>query len=523
MDRYTGQAVSISTYVGDDIDAQVSTLTASVPEKDYIAVYDKKMLWRANLYIDETRSAIAANGDQPAQEAVVDWNDVHPWNAPSSAAISSNQYPIWGKNAAGTAWDGVRWGYNEWNLVYNVLNHNLDHELVFELPTANIAGRQVIRFSDYAWTPVRTWTNVGEETNYINNTVAYDYHISTDGIRAWDSPFDFIFKMHEQRRAIRNYFSQFFNDSGELLSGETITSVFPSGIGNNEIGQPNVLPKVTLASWVSTMAAHNQWKFYWKETSNGIHAYIPGLGLRLYDTTGGGTTEAGTNTTQLFNSQGQLIAEPALGFTSKDSAGADCVGFAQRTASYNGNFYNWTAIGGGFPDDRAESYCNSGIATDPDDTSRTNRDSIPRHFDNGNKSSNILNRIGLSNLNSNVYFTQPAGGNGAPSLFIFNNVVRPSFLRIVPGDVIWYVGDHLGIVCEVDYEAMSIATSIYDLMRAVKVIETVYSGSVNYVHKRNMLQGGGANFTEVEGSWHRAYNLNDQIVLRNWYIERLSQ
>ena len=40
-------------------------LTSS--DDDFVAVYDKKMLWRANLYIDET-----ANGKE-------DWNDLNPW------------------------------------------------------------------------------------------------------------------------------------------------------------------------------------------------------------------------------------------------------------------------------------------------------------------------------------------------------------------------------------------------------------------------------------------------------------
>jgi hypothetical protein len=39
-------------------------------EGDYLAVYDKKLLWRANLYIDEKDG---------------DWNDLHPWNAPSDS------------------------------------------------------------------------------------------------------------------------------------------------------------------------------------------------------------------------------------------------------------------------------------------------------------------------------------------------------------------------------------------------------------------------------------------------------
>ena len=40
---------------------------AMATDGDFFAAYDKKMLWRANLYIDEE---------------VDDWNDINPWNAP---------------------------------------------------------------------------------------------------------------------------------------------------------------------------------------------------------------------------------------------------------------------------------------------------------------------------------------------------------------------------------------------------------------------------------------------------------
>lgn len=70
-------------------------------EKNYIAVYDKKMLWRANLYIDEGAG---------------DWNNVHPWNTEDknigwygenewldeNAAIKGGQVEI----ISCTYWDG---------------------------------------------------------------------------------------------------------------------------------------------------------------------------------------------------------------------------------------------------------------------------------------------------------------------------------------------------------------------------------------------------------------------------------
>ena len=55
--------------------------------KDYIAVYDKKMLWRANLYIDKKEKELEDR----------DWNEAHPWNVPCDPATEKDS-PWW--------WDG---------------------------------------------------------------------------------------------------------------------------------------------------------------------------------------------------------------------------------------------------------------------------------------------------------------------------------------------------------------------------------------------------------------------------------
>jgi hypothetical protein len=47
--------------------AENESIVGTAAAADYCAVYDKKLLWRANLYIDE------GGGD---------WNNVHPWNNP---------------------------------------------------------------------------------------------------------------------------------------------------------------------------------------------------------------------------------------------------------------------------------------------------------------------------------------------------------------------------------------------------------------------------------------------------------
>jgi len=63
-------------YPGDDLLLlfKIGETEYTVAPEDYIAVYDKKMLWRANQYISETEARLQN----------LDWNDAHPWNTNES-------------------------------------------------------------------------------------------------------------------------------------------------------------------------------------------------------------------------------------------------------------------------------------------------------------------------------------------------------------------------------------------------------------------------------------------------------
>ncbi|BDC92598.1 hypothetical protein [Treponema bryantii] len=117
------------------------SFTVTVPANNYIAVYDKKMLWRANLYLNKSEKALGGE----------DWNNAHPWNAPNSAPYVSD---IW-------------FGINDWN-------------------TSN--GGQC---------DINSWTrwNDGEE---VTNSVAY-------GWGCWDSVKQFNDELNNQSTAIENY------------------------------------------------------------------------------------------------------------------------------------------------------------------------------------------------------------------------------------------------------------------------------------------------------------------------------
>jgi hypothetical protein len=118
---------------------------ALVQEGDYVAVYDKKLLWRANLSI--------GGGSR-------DWNDEHPWNAPQAAGMPG---PVW--------WDSS-WGLNDWNVPHPGY--------------PGTAGGQVVNIAP--WT---RWS----DSNTVFDGVAYGYG-------DWDSVFGFNEELREQRLLI---------------------------------------------------------------------------------------------------------------------------------------------------------------------------------------------------------------------------------------------------------------------------------------------------------------------------------
>lgn len=76
-------------------------------EEDFVAIYDKKLLWRANLFISETK----------------DWNDFNSWNAPINVVGlygNSTDHPLWhGFNSNS---EEIWFGPNEWNYFFKDAN-----------------------------------------------------------------------------------------------------------------------------------------------------------------------------------------------------------------------------------------------------------------------------------------------------------------------------------------------------------------------------------------------------------------
>lgn len=95
-------------------------------------------------------------------------------------------------------------------------------------------------------------------------------------------------------------------------------------------------------------------------------------------------------------------------------------------------------------------------------------------------------------------------------------------MQIVPGDIINYDESHIGEIYSVDQKKIDSATCIYDLLKAVTVIESVYNGQVCNVITRNMMMGGTYLNKENEtGSWQITTDTSGNTVMRKWVIRRL--
>ncbi len=127
---------------------------------------------------------------------------------------------------------------------------------------------QVVAYSRFSgYTSFRSTKGDPAETD----SVSYDYNNGT--MNAWDSPFDFIWKMAKQKEAIVSHFQTKIKTSEESKK----TGVFPAA-GTTEIAGNGVTNK-TLSERPYTQAPDTRWKFYRKASESGNSPFIPGLGF----------------------------------------------------------------------------------------------------------------------------------------------------------------------------------------------------------------------------------------------------
>ena len=455
-------------------------------DSKYLAVYDKKMLWRANLYIAETAN---------------DWNDQHPWNAPPGDPSIATNVPV----DKVPVWWSKDWGYNEWNRRMKFSPEFMAGKNVglANLPAGD--GKQVVDIP--AFTPLRTLPRgqAPGESNTLGGTVAYSYpqhdyepiklpqnptaedlkHRQDGDSGSQDSPFDFLWKMLKQKTSLSTAY-----DTDGIAKTQNSTT-----------------------SWSWTKAPKNSWKNYSPGTSE-VPGYVPSLGLWYRDC---------DNNTDVDESgiSGLAWSQPYI-----YEAGTDCIGFAQRAASWmfssgSYNSYKWHSLLPGFME------FNDGKGTsNPDDiytASAASKRQYPIDENDSALASTVATRI------VTVFVNEKATSSNAPMPSI------EELRRIVPGDVFvkdsaslaeTKMNDHIAIVAYVPDDPS--ITDPADFMSKIMLIEAEYTNKIQSVIKK--LSVGMYNDNLVPKGTIIYSNFNAPIVgsaqgiplnCQSWAIRRL--
>ncbi len=482
-------------------------------DEDFFVCYDKKALWRANLYISTEKG---------------DWNDMHPWNAPPEVNPSRGQENHW--------WS-TDWGFNDWNIL---CNGETDYSSLADCPAGD--GKQGLEFSGFV--PYRRDPKNG---NTVSDTVSYDYNYGQ--VNAWDSPFDFEYKLQIQRKSLathftgacREFFPEYENTVDYFKDGRTMSAmadvrkqlftpgIFPLNDSENITGNSEY--NFRLSRWNSTSSPNFKWKFHWKssEDSGGFIPYVPGEGCFLYF-----RNELNHMVDSYTGEEKNLLDEMKIGTVA--GAGTDCIGFAQRAFKYRGNRYKWTSSSS-MPYDRAEGN------PDPDSISRTEHQLAYPCFEKDNI--NCLEVVGWQDVcdkkvrSVSYYENLPTDQDDfeKPGSANFEEM-RKKFLSIVPGDVITYGSDlpgdrenvlrsraHIGVINYVDYAAMRNAMCYYDFFKAMEVIESGYAGFIFNVAKRKACDGNSESHMKYAGdgkcsNWYQKED-GGYLRIRAWSIQRL--
>ena len=293
---YDFALVAINPYPGDDIQIQFKIgdhLFTSMTQAPRLAVYDKKMLWRANLYIAEAGAGTKGS---------TDWNDLHPWNDPSND---------WN-------WSPIKTGSN-----------TPDPSKMYVDGIANWVignGGQVVNIASF--TPLLSAQAVSEKGenvgNHCDGTVAYEYG-TIGGIGPTggeDSPFRYNWKLIEARGNLNATYS-----GGDPTQMVPING-FPIG---SKVGRKN------LQNWVATTSVHNSWSNYLRQAIAGLTAYVPNESLYQLNN---------SFFSPPFSNEGKLVPSTFDGIGNSIGAGTDCFGFVSRSSGYANNPYtSWNSSG----------------------------------------------------------------------------------------------------------------------------------------------------------------------------------
>jgi hypothetical protein len=260
--------------------------------EDFLAVYDHKMLWRANLYIDERDGSEGGVRDDPfSRTRYADWNDAYPW-------VEGNE---WNKTFDLDYLLGTVAGGNNTFTITGLQEGN---------------GGQVIRPHDFTWNH-----KGGGDQDIADGRVAYDYN-------GQDSPFEFNFKMDNQRVLNMHGLTNglYGYEQEDAVGDATIAPMI-----DDQRLHANYLKGAEYPHDEADMAQANYIVDAEPVTidGNNYFPYVPSLSNSVGDpSTGDG-----------------IVGLPANPTYAGFAAGLDCVAFVMRSAGYPGNRYTLTQPG----------------------------------------------------------------------------------------------------------------------------------------------------------------------------------
>lgn len=459
----------------------------TLSEKDYIVVYDKKMVWRANLFLEKIESDLG----------YLDWNEAHPWNAPNSDDFDSN---LW-------------FGKNAWNQ-----------------PDENykgIPGGQVISLPSTKW-----YYGASSLNKDIKNAVAYDH-------QGWDNPFSFKTKMNDQKELMNQWYSndlklfakpvsqwpttvpstikkikEYIGENVTVAISESDSSVDKLKKYQDKFEELRDNPNKRFSKELSDIPSYNKYIFpnkYGTSVSPYVTSNEDGVG-------GGGSSfvpsffnpvnkNVLTSGSEGLTVNGKTVYPYLPGLSDslmpnlkkyphkligRETAGIDCNGLVQISSAYNESFYS--ALGKSTGSRRDPVFWNDSESKIPS--------SVMRYFRNEDTiASNGQVSYGHSDeaRTSVCVGTFKEDGNYVDEDGNFINIYT-YFKYLLPGDIIWYSG-HIMMVAYIDQPSGYDENNqpYWNDGSAVHILESVYSNgneSFGVVKKRNAKQ-----LTDSEKYW----------------------
>lgn len=454
---------------------------------NFLAVYDKKMLWRANLFIDDGEG--------------VDWNYKYPWNAPTTGTVTGSFVDLDnikrfietnGDNSLSFSTTNKVWyGNNEWNREMLTREDASKFKINDSLPRGDVSmkweeltgldeshGKQVIKF------PRSIYYNKGNSSDaLVKDRVVYELFKTS-------SPFEFYYQINEQFKAME----KIIGDLKQVMDDAQLQYDSSSTEANK-----------TKLDTATSNYNNSIYKNLNKDTLLPPHAGI--LNLNLEDFNGSNLTD---DNGQLIGNASAKIKEfwlrydkdsykpsskDALGWTgspgkpfekpsgnitvdgvtyTKLEAGVDCGGLVYMSEAYIGTPYIRRDING----DRPSAI--DGIRYEGSTWSihDCGKDTQSPGYD----------------YNNNLYklFDESE----------YNPLIKPDNMKkLIPGDIFYYHGYHVGIVTDVVVENGNREIDLNNIV----LIESTHGGSgqLPYIY-------GAGNVRTME-------NYKDET----WYIGRL--